>query len=158
MQNIDEITALIPHRPPFLWVDKIVSCSGGMIVTEKSIPDNLELFQGHFPGNPIMPGVLLCEAIFQSAAILMAKMADTAGCRDRQLPFLTRISQAKFKRTVAPGDTAQIEVKLIEMVASAGYFKGILKVAGNVAVVVDFACKMASPPEKDAVQVLSTAS
>lgn len=158
MQNVDEIAALIPHRPPFLWVDRIVSCSGGMIATEKSIPDNLELFQGHFPGNPIMPGVLLCEAIFQSAAILMAKMTDSAGCHDRQLPYLTRISQAKFKRTVVPGDTVQIEVKLLEMVASAGYFKGTLKVAGNVAVVIDFACKMAAPPEKESVRIPSTAS
>lgn len=149
MQCVDEITALIPHRPPFLWVDKIVSCTEGMIVTEKFFPDDLEVFQGHFPSNPIMPGVLLCEAIFQSAALLMAKMSGKTSYSDHQLPFLTRISQAKFKKTVLPGDNAQIEVKLIEAVASACYFKGVLKVAGKVAIVIDFACKMTAPPEKE---------
>lgn len=149
MQCVDEITALIPHRPPFLWVDKIISCTGGMIVTEKHIPDNLDVFQGHFPGNPIMPGVLLCEAIFQSAALLMAQISDKTSCNDRKLPFLTRISQAKFKKTVLPGDNVHIEVKLLEAVASACYFKGVLKVAGKVAVVVDFACKMTAPPENE---------
>lgn len=149
MQRVDEIAALIPHRPPFLWVDNIVTCTGGMIVTEKYFPDNLEVFQGHFPGNPLMPGVLLCEAIFQSAALLMAKMSGKSGDDDGQLPFLTRISQAKFKRPVVPGEKAQIEVKLLETVAAACYFKGVLKVAGKVAVVVDFTCIMTVPPEKD---------
>ncbi len=144
MQNVDEIIALIPHRPPFLWVDRIVSCTGEAIVTEKYIPENLEALQGHFPGNPIMPGVLLCEAVFQSAALLMAKMPDN-NFNERQLPFLTRINGAKFKQTVKPGDTAQIEVRLLEAVASACYFKGVLKVAGKVAISIDFACKMALP-------------
>lgn len=147
MQNVDEITALIPHRPPFLWVDRIVSCTGETIVTEKYIPDELELLQGHFPGNPIMPGVLLCEAIFQSAALLMAKMPGNDNRKERQLPLLTRITNAKFKKAVRPGDTARIEVKLLEAVASACYFKGVLKVAGTAAISVDFACKMAVPVE-----------
>jgi 3-hydroxyacyl-[acyl-carrier-protein] dehydratase len=142
MQNVDEILALIPHRPPFLWVDRIVSCTGEAIVTEKFIPENLEVLQGHFPGNPIMPGVLLCEAVFQSAALLMAKILENKNYNDRHLPFLTRINGAKFKKAVKPGDTAQIEVKLLETVASACYFKGILKVAGKVAISIDFACKM----------------
>lgn len=143
MQYQEEIIALIPHRPPFLWVDKIVSCTDDLILTEKHIPDNLEVLKGHYPGNPIMPGVLLCEAVFQSAALLMAKMKVT-GFSDRQIPVLTRISSAKFKRIVLPGDTAHIEVKLLESVSTACYFKGVLKVEGKTAITVEFACKMVS--------------
>lgn len=142
MQNLDEIATLIPHRPPFLWVDRIVTCKGGVIVAEKYFPDDLDVFQGHFPGYPIVPGVLLCEAIFQSAAILMAQMEKAHD--DRRLPFLTRITSAKFKKAVLPGDTARIEVQLLESVSSACYFKGVLKVVDKVSVIVDFVCKMST--------------
>jgi 3-hydroxyacyl-[acyl-carrier-protein] dehydratase len=148
--SIDAITTFIPHRPPFLWVDRIVSCTAGAIVTEKHIPENLEVLQGHFPGNPIMPGVLLCEAVFQSAAILMGKIDGRAPSEERQLPFLTRITNAKFRKAVVPGDTAHIEVKLMESLASACYFRGVLKVAGKVALQVDFACKMTTPADQSA--------
>jgi 3-hydroxyacyl-[acyl-carrier-protein] dehydratase len=143
MQYQEEIIALIPHRPPFLWVDKIVSCTDDLILTEKHIPDNLEVLKGHYPGNPIMPGVLLCEAVFQSAVLLMAKM-NVASFSEGQIPVLTRISSAKFKRVVIPGDTARIEVKLLESVSTACYFKGVLKVEGKTAIIVEFACKMVS--------------
>ncbi|EKD35286.1 MAG: hypothetical protein ACD_75C01964G0011 [uncultured bacterium] len=144
MQDNEEIIALIPHRPPFLWVDRIVSCADGLIITEKYIPGDLDVFKGHYPGHPLMPGVLLCEAIFQSAALLMAKMTDETGFGNRRIPVLTRISNAKFKRMVLPGDTAHIEVKLMESVATAYYFKGVLKVDGQTAIMVDFACKIAT--------------
>ncbi len=68
---------LIPHRAPFLWVDKIISFADDTIVTEKMIPADLDIFSGHYPGNPIMPGVLLCEAIFQSGALLIGKMKQS---------------------------------------------------------------------------------
>ena len=74
MDSFEEISSLIPHRAPFLWVDKIISFAGDTIVTEKTIPADLDIFSGHYPGNPIMPGVLLCEAIFQSGALLIGKM------------------------------------------------------------------------------------
>lgn len=144
MQDNEEIIALIPHRPPFLWVDRIVSCADGLIITEKYIPGDLEVLKGHYPGHPIMPGVLLCEAIFQSAALLMAKMIEARGFGSRQIPVLTRINNAKFKRMVLPGDTAHIEVRLVESVATAYYFKGVLKVDGQTAIIVEFACKIAT--------------
>lgn len=147
MHNQEEILALIPHRPPFLWVDTIVSCTEGLIVTEKFISENLEVFQGHYPGFPIMPGVLLCEAIFQSAALLMAKIHAETTLTNRQVPVLTRIINARFKKMVVPGDTAQIEVKLTESVSAAYYFKGSLKIEGKTAIIVDFACKMVAAPE-----------
>ena len=145
MQIKDDILSLIPHRPPFLWVDKIVSFEDGLIITEKHFPDDLDIFAGHYPGNPMMPGVLLCEAIFQSGALLVAKMNSQANLTKKHTPVLTRISNAKFKRLVLPGDTVQVEVKLIEMISTACYFKGVLKVGGKVAIMIDFACKMVTP-------------
>lgn len=148
MDSRAEISQLIPHRPPFLWVDKIVSFAGDTIITEKTIPADLDIFAGHYPGNPIMPGVLLCEAIFQSGALLIGKMhkASAAAPQEGQLtesvPVLTRIVNAKFKRNVLPGDTIRIEVRLTETLASASFFRGTLKIGGKTAVQVDFACAM----------------
>ena len=142
IDSLIEVTSLIPHRPPFLWVDKIISWENGCIVTEKVIPQDLDLLAGHYPGNPIMPGVLLCEAIFQSGALLMAKMATQASDDSATTPVLTRIGRAKFKRTVHPGDITQIKVTLIEEVSSVCFFKGTMKVTGKTAVQVEFACKL----------------
>lgn len=148
MDYYTEISHLIPHRPPFLWVDKIVSFANDTIITEKTIPPDLEIFTGHYPGNPIMPGVLLCEAIFQSGALLIGKMynaGDAAKQNDHPIesvPVLTRIVNAKFKRNVMPGDTVRIKVHLTETLASASFFKGTLKVGNKTAVQVDFACAM----------------
>jgi 3-hydroxyacyl-[acyl-carrier-protein] dehydratase len=142
MSISDEITSLIPHRPPFLWVDKIVFFSENTIVTEKLIPADLDIFDGHYPGNPIMPGVLLCEAIFQSGALLMGKMEQSPDSTSNSVPVLTRINGAKFKRSVYPGDSVQIKVRLTESISSVSFFKGSMKLNGKVAVQVDFACAM----------------
>ncbi len=148
MDFCTEITSLIPHRPPFLWVDKIISFANDTIITEKQIPTDLDVFIGHYPGNAIMPGVLLCEAIFQSGALLISKMrkANDDATQDdhivESVPVLTRISNAKFKRNVLPGDTVRIKVHLTETLASVSFFKGILKVSDKTAVQVDFACAM----------------
>jgi 3-hydroxyacyl-[acyl-carrier-protein] dehydratase len=142
MDSLSEITRLIPHRAPFLWVDKIISCTGDTIITEKTIPTDLDVFTGHYPGNPIMPGVLLCEAIFQSGALLMGKMTQSQNFDLNSLPVLTRINNAKFKRNVMPGDTLRIIVQLVETISSVSFFKGKMKVSGKTAVQVDFACAM----------------
>lgn len=138
--HLTEVTELIPHRPPFLWVDRIISWGENSIVTEKTIPSDLDLLSGHYPGNPIMPGVLLCEALFQSGALLMSKgmtdQPETLG----GTPVLTRIIGAKFKRTVLPGDIAQMNVKLTETLSSVSFFKGTMKINGKTAVQVEFAC------------------
>ncbi len=137
-----EVCSLIPHRPPFLWVDKIISFAGDTIVTEKTIPEDLDIFAGHYPGNPLMPGVLLCEAIFQSGALLIGKMTEMENPESEPLPVLTRINNAKFKRSVMPGDTVRIKVQLVETLSSVSFFKGNMKVDGKTAVQVDFACTM----------------
>ena len=138
-----EVTSLIPHRPPFLWVDRIIDYKPGVILTEKTIPEDLDVFTGHYPGNPIMPGVLLCEAIFQTGALLMAKIQEsTSHSAHPGVPVLTRIGGAKFKRSVFPGDTIEIEVELAETLSSVCFFKGRLRVQGKVAVLVDFSCTL----------------
>jgi 3-hydroxyacyl-[acyl-carrier-protein] dehydratase len=142
MDSLAEITSLIPHRAPFLWVDTIISFADDTIVTEKTIPTDLDIFTGHYPGNPIMPGVLLCEAIFQSGALLMGKMGAVKNADVAALPVLTRINSAKFKRSVRPGDTVRIQVKMSETISSVSFFKGKMTVGGKTAVQVDFACTM----------------
>jgi 3-hydroxyacyl-[acyl-carrier-protein] dehydratase len=144
MDSFNEILSLIPHRAPFLWVDKIISFEGDTIVTEKTIPTDLDIFAGHYPGNPLMPGVLLCEAIFQSGALLISKMSQSQKSVLHTLPVLTRINNAKFKRSVIPGDTVRIKVQLSEAISSVSFFKGKMTVGGKSAVQVDFACTMAS--------------
>jgi 3-hydroxyacyl-[acyl-carrier-protein] dehydratase len=143
MEQESEIETLIPHRPPFLWIDRIVSFSDNCIDTEKYFSPDLDCFRGHYPGNPIMPGVLLCEAIFQSGALLMSKRNPPFKQETSEIPILTRISSAKFKKPVLPGDTVQIKVTLNEIMSTAYFFQGTLKVGNKVAVLVEFVCAMA---------------
>lgn len=136
----EEIYRRIPHRPPFLWVDKIIGQTDDSIETEKIIPMDLDIFAGHYPDHPIMPGVLLCEAIFQSGALLISNLLDMEDVASGQVPVLTRIIGAKFKREVKPGDTINMQVRLKEKVGPAWFMKGRLQVAGKTAVQVEFAC------------------
>ncbi len=145
----DEILRLIPHRPPFLWVDSIVLFEDDVITTEKLIPVDLDTFTGHYPGNPIMPGVLLCEIIFQSGALLMAKMNFAAKSEAHAVPVLTRIENAKFKRSVLPGDLVTVKVVVKEILSSVCFLKGTLKVKGKTAVQVVFACTLVTSSESD---------
>jgi 3-hydroxyacyl-[acyl-carrier-protein] dehydratase len=138
----DEIYRRIPHRPPFLWVDRITGQTTDTIETEKDLPPDLALFAGHYPDYPIMPGVILCEAIFQSGALLLFDLINCVDEKGAPLPVLTRIIGARFKREVKPGDTIVMQVSLKEKVGSAWFMKGRLSVAGKTAVQVEFACAM----------------
>lgn len=138
------ITSLIPHRPPFLWVDRIISISATTIETEKTIDKDLDIFQGHYPGNPLMPGVLLCEAIFQSGALLLSQSFDEPGNEDK-IPVLTRINTTRFKRRVLPGETVSIQVQLVETIASVCILKGRARVGSELAVKTEFCCALTDP-------------
>ena len=143
--NIDpRITALIPHRPPFLWIDRIISYEEGSMVAEKTIPADLDIFQGHYPEHPILPGVILCEALFQTGALLIARMMQDEQDAPQGVPVLTRIGGARFKRPVGPGSIIQMQVNLKEKVAGSWFLKGILRVKEKIAVQVDFSCTMTS--------------
>ena len=137
--NTDFITDRIPHRPPFLWIDRVVELGKDSIRAEKTIQEDLDIFKGHYPDYPLMPGVLLCEAIFQAGALLIGEMIkeDMNG-----VPVLTRITNARFKREVRPGDTIEIRAALKEQLGSAWFLKGSVRVGGKVAVQVEFACAM----------------
>jgi 3-hydroxyacyl-[acyl-carrier-protein] dehydratase len=134
------ITERIPHRPPFLWLDRVVELEDDSLTAEKRVPRDLELFAGHYPEYPLMPGVLLCEAVFQAGAVLLAEMAkNDAGSG---IPVLVKILGARFKREVYPGDTLIIRVRLKERVGPAWFLKGTGKVNGRTAVQVEFACAL----------------
>ena len=138
--EMEEVLNAIPHRPPFLFVDKITEFSGAKIRTTKEIrSDELE-FEGHYPGQPIMPGALICESIFQTGAILLSKMMGGMG---EGIPVLTRINNAKFKNIVKPGNTMDIEAELVEKVSNAYYMKGKASVGGKTSVTVDFTVTLA---------------
>ncbi len=137
----DFITGRIPHRPPFLWLDRVLELTGESIRAEKTIPADLDIFTGHYPDYPLMPGVLLCEAVFQAGALLVGELLKSE--QDRSgVPVLTRINGAKFKREVRPGDTIEIRAALKEQLGPAWFFKGSVRVGGKVAVQVEFACAM----------------
>jgi len=131
----------IPHRAPFLWLDRILELDTETIRADKFLPADLDVFHGHYPDYPIMPGVLLCEAIFQAGALLISEMLR--GDQEiKGVPVLTRILGAKFKREVGPGDTIEIEAALMEKLGPAWFMKGSVRVKGKVAVQVEFACAL----------------
>ena len=139
------ITSLIPHRPPFLWVDKIIEKTSTSIVAEKKIPEDLDVFQGHYPGQPLMPGVLLCESIFQTGALLLSSLISKTENEEQKIPVLTKIIGARFKRPVLPGETIELRVKLVETISSVCFFKGTAHVDGVMAVKTEFSCALIAP-------------
>jgi len=138
-----KVTDLIPHRKPFLWVDTMTDFTGETLSTKTYIPKDLDIFQGHYPDHPIMPGVLLCEAIFQTGALLIALLLKDAAEPHEGVPVLTRVEAIKFKRPVGPGDTIHMQVSLKETLGGAWFLKGTLRVKEKVAVQVQFACTLA---------------
>ncbi len=134
------ILSLIPHRPPFLWVDTIISLSETVIETRKTFAEDLEVFKGHYPGNPLLPGVLLCEAIYQSGALLLAGSFEEQN--DTRIPVLTRIGDTRFKRRVLPGETVDIEVTLIDSISSVSVLRGKARVDQELALKTEFYCAL----------------
>ena len=112
---MSQVTDLIPHRPPFLFVDEIVSSTPDSLVARRTWPAEADFYQGHYPGAPITPGVLLCEAVFQAAACYMALKARAAGAKPGEgVPLIAKISEVRFRNPVYPGDTIVIEVKQVD--------------------------------------------
>lgn len=122
------IEAAIPHRDPFLFVDRIVARDATTIVTQWRVPDDLDLFRGHYPGEPILPGVILSEFVFQSGALLLSLPGSvTTG----SVPVLARITDARFKKLVRPGDLVQADVTLEDSAANARYLSGKVTSGGE---------------------------
>lgn len=133
----------IPHRPPFLWLDRVLEINDEMVRAEKNIPLDLDVFKGHYPHYPLVPGVLLCEAVFQAGALLIGeriqRQRDESQSRGG-VPVLTRILGARFKREVRPGDVLEVTARLIERMGPAWLMKGQVRVGGKLMVQVEFAC------------------
>ncbi|OIU67716.1 3-hydroxyacyl-ACP dehydratase FabZ [Rossellomorea aquimaris] len=130
MLDINEIKDIIPHRYPFLLVDRIIEVEEGKkAVGIKNVTANEEFFNGHFPDYPVMPGVLIVEALAQVGAVAMLKKEENRG----RLAFFTGIDKCRFKRQVKPGDQLKLEVEMIRFKGAIGKGKGLATVDGEVA-------------------------
>lgn len=143
---MDEIYRTIPHRPPFLFIDEIVELREDGATCKRTIRMEEPQFEGHYPGNPIMPGVLLCEACFQTGAIYLAKQIEKEGRSLSDVtPVLSRISNAKFKQMVKPGDEILVEVTMKEILGKFFFLQGKVLKQGKPALTIEFALAMLEP-------------
>jgi UDP-3-O-[3-hydroxymyristoyl] N-acetylglucosamine deacetylase/3-hydroxyacyl-[acyl-carrier-protein] dehydratase len=126
--NVRQVMEILPHRFPFLMVDRVASIEGNHIVGIKNVSINEPYFQGHFPVQPIMPGVLQLEAIAQVAGILMLKRAEDTG----KLAYFMSAENVKWRKPVLPGDVLVIDVELTKMRGKIGKAKGICKVRDEI--------------------------
>ena len=126
--NAEQVRQILPHRYPFLMVDGVLKIDGNKISAFKNITNNEPYFPGHFPGHPIMPGVLQLEAIAQVAGILMLRQAENAG----QLAYFMSAEEVKWRKPVVPGDVLIIEVELTKARGKIGKARGVCKVEGEV--------------------------
>ncbi|MGD6776268.1 3-hydroxyacyl-ACP dehydratase FabZ [Sutcliffiella horikoshii] len=128
MLDINEIKAIIPHRYPFLLIDRIVELEEGQrAIGIKNVTANEEFFNGHFPEFPVMPGVLIVEALAQVGAVAMLKKEENKG----RLAFFTGIDNCRFKKQVVPGDQLRLEVEMTRVRGSIGKGKGTATVDGQ---------------------------
>jgi 3-hydroxyacyl-[acyl-carrier-protein] dehydratase len=135
-----QIYDAIPHREPFLLVDQIVQRTDSRIVCAKTFSGEEDFFKGHYPGFPLVPGVLLCEAAMQCGAILLSShLADLAD----KVPVATRMNDVRFKRMVRPGESIRMEVDLVDRLADAFFLRAKVTVGGKTAVRFEFACTAA---------------
>lgn len=139
-----EIQEVIPHRWPFLLVDRVVELEAGVrAVGIKNVTSNDYFFQGHFPGNPIMPGVLIVEALAQVGAIALLSHPDYRG----KLALFAGIDGFRFRRPVVPGDTLRLEVSLDKLRGPIGKGTGVAKVGETTVAQGELTFALAAPPE-----------
>ncbi|GGF22042.1 3-hydroxyacyl-[acyl-carrier-protein] dehydratase FabZ [Halobacillus andaensis] len=130
MLDIQEIKEIIPHRYPFLLIDQVEEIEEGQrAVAYKNVTMNEPFFQGHFPDYPVMPGVLITEALAQTGAVAMLKKEENQG----KLAFFTGIDKCRFKRQVKPGDRLKLEVEIVRLKGPMGKGKATATVDGEVA-------------------------
>lgn len=128
--DINQIQAILPHRYPFLLVDRIVSVSEGKrAVGIKNVTANEPYFWGHFPGNPVMPGVLIIEAMAQVGAVAILKLPEYAG----KIALFAGIDKARFRRQVVPGDQLRIEVEVLKLRSIVGKSYAVAYVGEEIA-------------------------
>ena len=131
MLDINEIQNILPHRYPFLLVDKIVEMEEGKSIKGiKNVTINEQFFQGHFPGKPIMPGVLIIEALAQTGAVAALSLEENKG----KIAYFAGINKCKFKGKVVPGDKLKLETRIVRSKGPLGVGEAIASVDGKVVV------------------------
>lgn len=142
--DIQRIQEILPHRYPFLLVDRIDEVEAERIVGTKNVTINEPFFTGHFPEFPVMPGVLIVEAMAQVAGVLvLSQMED----RKNKLVLLAAVEEAKFRKPVRPGDQLKIEMKVLKRKATIAKMTGSAMVDGNVVAEATMLCKLADRAE-----------
>ena len=143
--DIRQVMAALPHRYPMLLVDRVESLDPETgIVAVKAVSMNEQFFQGHFPGRPIMPGVLIVEALAQAAGVLAVEALGLAG--SGKLVYFMEIEGAKFRQPVEPGVLLRLEVEFVQKRASVCKFAGRALVDGKLAAEAQFTAMIADPP------------
>lgn len=143
--DINEIQRILPHRYPFLLVDRIIEMEAERIVGIKNVTRNEPFFAGHFPDFPVMPGVLIVEAMAQTAGVLVLK---TIADRDSKLVLLVSIDYARFRKPVVPGDTLRLEMTIVKRKASVAKIAGRATVDGQLVAEAEVMCKLADKEVK----------
>jgi 3-hydroxyacyl-[acyl-carrier-protein] dehydratase len=141
MHKVDpKILANIPQREPFLFIEAIADHNENSITTTKKLTGEEDFFRGHFPGRPVFPGVLMCEAVFQTGALLMALKGQGAG--NTKTAVVSRIQSTKFKNMAKPGDELHITVDFIESLANAAFMKGKITADNKTIMTIEFAATL----------------
>ena len=134
MIDITEIKKMLPHRYPFLLVDRVLEIVPKQkIIALKNVTSNEEFFNGHFPARPVMPGVLIIESMAQTAGLLMLSQEEHQG----KIPYFTGIDNARFRKTIVPGDQIIMEVEVIRLKGSVGKVHAVARVDGQIATEAD---------------------
>lgn len=142
--SIELVKSRIPQREPFLFIDRMISQNGKDIETEYHVRGDEDFFKGHFPERPILPGVIIQEALFQSGALLMSYIREGLSSEEKnKIGVVTRVNQAKFRQLVEPGQVLLMRVSLEDEMAGAFIFKGRTYVNDKVVAAVDFTCALA---------------
>ena len=145
MLSISEIMKILPHRYPMLLVDRILEIEPGKrVVGLKNVSANEQFFQGHFPGAPVMPGVLIVEAMAQCCAVLALREIDD---RERKLFLFGGIDKARFRRPVVPGDQLRLECEVIQKRSNTVRMRGVATVDGAVVAEAEMLSVMTERPQ-----------
>ena len=138
--DVTTIQALLPHRYPFLLVDRVVELEPNKrVLAYKNVSANENFFNGHFPGQPVMPGVLVIEALAQAGGLLTQLSQEGSNCEGK-LFYLVKVDNARFSRMVVPGDRLELEVVLKRNIRNMALYQGIARVDGEPAACADILC------------------
>jgi len=145
----DEIERLLPHRDPFLFVDEITARGDDWLSARWSVPRDADWFRGHYPGNPILPGVLITEHALQCGALLAIAHLDDAS-EGRGVPVLTRLSDARFKRVVRPGELLETRATLVDVLSNAFFMKAEVRCGAELVLKLGFTVAAVDAPAPSA--------